>query len=174
VCIINQKRHVEGRERLLTANGGGVLAAATESCDITRPQGNCVALRLPLHNCGTMVLTLTLKRKKNHHSKITQSEFSIYSTAKAMCKLKTKDPHQTPTLSLKTLLTTRQLGFQRPCIPSKIASPPVCLLEFTLLYIHVSCSPGSETSASTGPEIQCFLFFSRTPVAGQIDALSRK
>jgi hypothetical protein len=28
-----------------------------QSCDIARLQGNCVALRLPLHNCGAMVPT---------------------------------------------------------------------------------------------------------------------
>jgi hypothetical protein len=31
-----------------------------QSCDIARPQGNGVALRLPLHNCGAMVPTFII------------------------------------------------------------------------------------------------------------------
>jgi hypothetical protein len=60
-CVLSiEKQHVEGR-------GGGVANSyrwwcfgyrLRQSCDIARPQGNCVALRLPLHNCGAMVPTL--------------------------------------------------------------------------------------------------------------------
>jgi hypothetical protein len=59
VCINNRKQHVERRERG-TANSYRWWCFGCrhrQSCDIARSQGNCVALRLPLHNCGAMVPT---------------------------------------------------------------------------------------------------------------------
>jgi hypothetical protein len=61
VCTVLsiEKQHVKGRERR-TANSYRWWCFGhryRQSCDIARPQGNCVALRLPLHNCGGMVLT---------------------------------------------------------------------------------------------------------------------
>jgi hypothetical protein len=60
VGIINRKQHVEGREKE-TANSYQWWCFGyrhRQSCDIARPQGNCVALHLPLHNCGAMVPTV--------------------------------------------------------------------------------------------------------------------
>jgi hypothetical protein len=64
VCINNRKQHVEGRERG-TANSYRWWCFGCrhrQSCDIARSQGNCVALRLPLHNCSAMVPTLADNR----------------------------------------------------------------------------------------------------------------
>jgi hypothetical protein len=64
VCIINRKQHVEERERERergTANSYRWWCFSCRhwrSCDIAGSQGNCVALRLPLHNCGAMVPTI--------------------------------------------------------------------------------------------------------------------
>jgi hypothetical protein len=59
VCINNRKQHVEGRERG-TANSYRWCFGCRhrQSCDIARSQGNCVTVRLPLHNCGAVVPTL--------------------------------------------------------------------------------------------------------------------
>jgi hypothetical protein len=59
VIIIDREQHVEERE-------GGTAKSYRwwcfgcrhrKSCEIAESQGNRVALRLPLHNCGAMVPT---------------------------------------------------------------------------------------------------------------------
>jgi hypothetical protein len=77
-CIINRKQHVKARKER-TANSYRWWCFGCchrQSCDIARSQGNCVALRLPLHNCGGIVPTFSI-HKMQHEPFIRYSDFSL-------------------------------------------------------------------------------------------------
>jgi hypothetical protein len=79
VCIINRKQHVEGRERGTDNSYRWWCFSCRhrQSCDIAGSQGNCVALRLPLHNCGAMVPTREKENSKTEGKDVYLNFFLI-------------------------------------------------------------------------------------------------